>query len=68
MYLDGNEYHWVTTHDPRRPHRIDPVINLVGTTSNKVRSDMVFFETPNGGAVFSIGFINWIGALGVQGD
>jgi N,N-dimethylformamidase len=27
------------------------------------RSDMVFFETPNGGGVFSVGSINWFGAL-----
>jgi N,N-dimethylformamidase len=30
----------------------------------KVRADVVFFETPNGGAVFSVGSIAWYGALG----
>jgi N,N-dimethylformamidase len=35
-----------------------------GTESPKVRADMVFFETPNGGAVFSVGSINWLGSLG----
>ena len=28
-----------------------------------VRSDIVFFEAPNGGAVFSVGSISWFGAL-----
>ena len=26
-------------------------------------ADLVFFETPNGGAVFSVGSISWVGAL-----
>ncbi|MDH4146009.1 MAG: N,N-dimethylformamidase, partial [Acidimicrobiia bacterium] len=29
----------------------------------KIRADMVFFETPNGGGVFSVGSIAWYGAL-----
>jgi N,N-dimethylformamidase len=32
-----------------------------------VRADMVFFETPNGGAVFSVGSISWFGALARNG-
>jgi len=36
------------------PHVADP----------KVRADLVFFETPAGGAVFSTGSIAWAGALG----
>ena len=28
-----------------------------------MRADMVFFETPAGGAVFSVGSISWFGAL-----
>ncbi|MBV9544059.1 MAG: hypothetical protein JOY61_06750, partial [Chloroflexi bacterium] len=32
--------------------------------SPRVRADMVFFETPHGGAVFSVGSINWLGSLG----
>jgi N,N-dimethylformamidase len=28
-----------------------------------VRADLVFFERPNGGAVFSTGSIAWCGAL-----
>ena len=35
-----------------------------GRESPNVRADMVFFETPNGGAVFSVGSINWLGSLG----
>ena len=32
-----------------------------------VRADMVFFETPAGGAVFSVGSISWFGALARDG-
>jgi N,N-dimethylformamidase len=32
-----------------------------------VRADMVFFETPGGGAVFSVGSISWFGALAREG-
>jgi N,N-dimethylformamidase len=35
-----------------------------GTQSPNVRADMVYFETPRGGAVFSVGSINWLGSLG----
>jgi N,N-dimethylformamidase len=38
-----------------------------GTQSPKVRADMVFFETLRGGAVFSVGSINWLGSLGWNG-
>lgn len=34
-----------------------------GTKSELVRSDLVFFETPNGGGVFSVGSISWCGSL-----
>lgn len=43
---------------------------LAGVTMEKYRanfpgpkSDLVFFETPNGGAVFSVGSISWHGSL-----
>ena len=37
---------------------------MVGGTENvKVRSDLVFFETARGGAVFSTGSISWIASL-----
>jgi N,N-dimethylformamidase len=32
-----------------------------------VRADLVVFETPNGGAVFSTGSIAWAGSLGHNG-
>jgi len=35
-----------------------------GTESPRVRADMVFLTTPGGGAVFSVGSINWLGSLG----
>jgi N,N-dimethylformamidase len=28
---------------------------------------MILFDTPNGGAVFSVGSINWLGSLGWNG-
>ena len=34
-----------------------------GTVNNKVRADMVYFEYPKGGAVFSASSIAWCGAL-----
>ena len=34
-----------------------------GEESPAVRGDMVFFETPNNGAVFSVGSITWFGSL-----
>ena len=34
---------------------------------SKIRADMVFFETPNGGGVFSVGSIAWYGALSHDG-
>ena len=37
--------------------------NITGTTSPLVRADMVFYETPDGGAVFSTGSIAWAGSL-----
>lgn len=44
----------------------DLLFNHMGTTGDvhdKVHADMVFFETPNGGAVFSVGSIAYSGAL-----
>jgi N,N-dimethylformamidase len=38
-----------------------------GTREDLIRSDVTFFETPNGGAVFSVGSMNFIGALPVDG-
>ena len=36
---------------------------LGGTENPLVRADMVFYETPNGGAVWSTGSIAWAGSL-----
>jgi N,N-dimethylformamidase len=44
----------------------DLLFNHMGTTgdvNDKVHADLVFFETPNGGAVFSVGSIAYSGAL-----
>lgn len=38
-----------------------------GTRHPDVRADMVFFETPSGGAVFSVGSIGWCGCLLAEG-
>jgi N,N-dimethylformamidase len=38
-----------------------------GSVSPLVRSDMVFYETASGGAVFSVGSISYIGALNDNG-
>ncbi len=40
---------------------------LFPTPDPMVRADMVFYETPNGGAVFSVGSISWFGALARDG-
>jgi N,N-dimethylformamidase len=42
-----------------------PAIN--GLECDAVRAEMVFFETPGGGAVFSTGSIAWAGSLAHQG-
>jgi N,N-dimethylformamidase len=34
-----------------------------GSTNPRIRADMVFLEYPNGGAVFSVGSINWTATL-----
>lgn len=36
---------------------------MVGVQSPLVKADMTFFETPSGGAVFSVGSIAWGGSL-----
>ena len=37
-----------------------------GAREDIIRSDLTFFETPNGGAVFSAGSMNFIGALPIE--
>ncbi len=41
--------------------------NTDGTQNPRVRAELVFFETPNGGAVFSTGSIAWAGSLSHNG-
>ncbi|KAJ6443233.1 hypothetical protein O9K51_04412 [Purpureocillium lavendulum] len=41
-----------------------PMIKTLGTQTDLIRSDMVYYETSGGGAVFSIGSISWYCALG----
>ena len=41
--------------------------DMSGTQNDFVRADMVFFETGNGGAVFSTGSIAWAGAMAWNG-
>lgn len=38
-----------------------------GTREDLIRADLTFFETPNGGAVFSVGAMNFIGSLPIDG-
>ncbi len=40
---------------------------IVPSPDPVVRADLVFFETPAGGAVFSVGSISWFGALARNG-
>ena len=40
--------------------------DLSGSQNELVRADLAFFETPAGGAVFSVGSIAWCGALSHQ--
>jgi N,N-dimethylformamidase len=48
-------------------HVVDEVLHADsrqgGTVEPRVRADMVFYECPNGGAVFSVGSIGWCGSL-----
>jgi N,N-dimethylformamidase len=41
----------------------DPAPGIGGTEAEIIRAEMVFFESPNGGAVFSTGSIAWGGSL-----
>ncbi|MGH8056101.1 MAG: N,N-dimethylformamidase beta subunit family domain-containing protein [Candidatus Entotheonellia bacterium] len=54
-------YHWVKE-ELTHTHSAN-----TGETCPFVRSDMVFYETPNGGAVFATSSIAWAGALAHNG-
>ncbi len=46
------------------PEEVDNVSDeLVATRNRSLRGDVVFFESPDGGAVFSTGSIAWAGSL-----
>ncbi|KAK5043613.1 hypothetical protein LTR84_011373 [Exophiala bonariae] len=40
-----------------------PIIATRGTQTREIRSDIVYYETNGGGAVFSVGSINWYPSL-----
>lgn len=42
---------------------LDPAPGLGGTEADIIRAEMVFFETENGGGVFSVGSIAWAGSM-----
>lgn len=41
-----------------------PITETKGTETNEIRSDITYYETAAGGAVFSVGSINWFCSLG----
>ncbi|MFF0448233.1 N,N-dimethylformamidase beta subunit family domain-containing protein [Streptomyces sp. NPDC004609] len=43
------------------------VAEVTGSTSDRVRSDVVHLERPGGGAVFSVGSCSWAGSLSHNG-
>ena len=42
---------------------LDPTPDWSGTQCDIIRADLTFFETPGGGAVFSVGSIAWPGSI-----
>lgn len=46
---------------------LDPTPTWSGTQSDLIRSDLTFFETASGGAVFSVGSIAWAAAMAWNG-
>ena len=61
-------------HEPEAPwvlvpeERLTHLTNVSGESEPElIRSDMVFFETPNNGAVFSVGSITYCGSLLTNG-
>ncbi|KAL2826169.1 hypothetical protein BJY01DRAFT_262393 [Aspergillus pseudoustus] len=41
-----------------------PMLKTVGTQTDEIRSDITYYEAGGGGAVFSVGSINWLNSLG----
>jgi hypothetical protein len=44
-----------------------PALNTLGTKTNLIRSDVVYYVGAGGGAVFSVGSINWYCSLAWEG-
>lgn len=44
-----------------------PMVNTLGSNCDRVRSDLVYYETAGGGAVFAVGSINWYSSLAWEG-
>jgi hypothetical protein len=44
-----------------------PMVNTLGSNCDLVRSDLVYYDTAGGGAVFSVGSINWYCSLAWDG-
>jgi len=62
LVLASSENHSDTYFPP--PDEIHNATAMMdGRQNPNIRADMVFFETPSGGAVFSTGSISWIGSL-----
>ena len=59
LYLDGKREEAYAA----VPDELVGATSLIGTEAEIIRAEMVFFETLNGGAVFSTGSIAWAGSL-----
>lgn len=44
-----------------------PMVNTLGSNCDRVRSDLTYYETAGGGAVFAVGSINWYSSLSWNG-
>jgi hypothetical protein len=44
-----------------------PMVNTLGSNCDRVRSDMTYYETSGGGAVFAVGSINWYSSMAWNG-
>jgi hypothetical protein len=44
-----------------------PMVNTLGSSCGLVRSDLVYYGTAGGGAVFAVGSINWFSSLAWDG-
>jgi N,N-dimethylformamidase len=58
----GHSAHYRLTLD----ELIQNTADVHGMNDERVRSDIVFFHTSDGGAVFSVGSVGWVGALPIN--